>query len=92
MSTITVIFNKNPHNYYTRNQDVFIDIRIKNEFVKQCISHGIVTTINSCRHIIKDKLYTHSLSGLIIFMKRFFIENYSNNCNLANCFDCSYVE
>ena len=88
---LTLIFNKNPYNYHTRNQDLYIDFRIKNEFVKKCIAHRIVTIINSCPHIIKDKLNTHSLSGLMIYMKRFFIENYSNNCNLVNCFVCSHV-
>ena len=88
---LTLIFNKNPHNYHTRNQDRYIDFRIKNEFVNKCIAYRIVTIINSCPHIIKDKLYTHGLSGLMIYMKRFFIENYSNNCNLVNCFVCSHV-
>ena len=69
---LTFIFNKNPHNYHTRNQDLYIDFHIKNEFVKKCISYRIVTIINSCPHIIKDKLYTHSLSGLMIYIKRFF--------------------
>ena len=69
---LTLIFNKNPHNYHTRNQDLYIDFRIKNEFVKKCTAYRILPIINSCPHIIKDKLYTHTLSGLMIYMKRFF--------------------
>ena len=41
-------------------------------------------------HIIKDKLFTHSLSGLMIYMERYFIDNYSNTFNLVNCFVCLY--
>ena len=29
---LTLIINKNPHNHYTRNQDLYIDFRIKNHF------------------------------------------------------------
>ena len=71
---LTFIFNNNPHNYYTKNQDLYIDFRIKNEFVKTCIAYRIVTIITSCPHIIKDKLYTHCLSGLMIYMKRFLLK------------------
>ena len=67
---LTFIFNKNPHDYYTRNQDLYIDFRIKIEFVKKCNAFRIVTTINSCPDVIKDKLYTYSLSCLMIYMKR----------------------
>ena len=84
---LTLIFN---HNYHTRSNGLYIDFRIKKEFVKKCIAYRIVTTINSCPHIIKDKLFTHSLSGLMIYMERYFIDNYSNTCNLVNCFVCSY--
>ena len=33
----------------------------------------------------KSELFTHNLSGLVIHMKRYFIDNYSNTCNLDNC-------
>ena len=38
------------------------------------IAYRIVTIINSCPQILKDKLYTHSLSGLMIYMKRFLLK------------------
>ena len=58
--------------YYTINQDLYIDFLIKNEFETKCSAYRIVTTINNCPHIIKDKLCTHSLTGLMIYMKRVF--------------------
>ena len=60
---VTLIFNQNPHNYYTRRNDLYIDFRIKKKIVKKCIAYGIVITINSFPHIIKYKLFAHSLSS-----------------------------
>ena len=34
---LTLIFNQNPHNYYTRSQDLYIDFQIKKYFVKKLL-------------------------------------------------------
>ena len=79
-------FNQNEHRYNTRNKDLYVHIQVKKEFVKRCLLYSITNAVNNCPIIIKDTFYTHSLSGLILYIKRFYIEKYSNCCNIVNCY------
>ena len=48
------------------------------------LSHTITETL----HAIKNKIYTHSLHGFIIYIKICLLNNYSDICTLSNCCIC----
>ena len=64
----SLIFQENAHRYGTRYCDLR-KIRVKHDFVKNCVQYSIASTINKFTPDIKCRLYTHCLPGLI------FIEN-----------------
>ena len=71
-----------------------IAIYVKLEFhmilliYKNCVQYSIASTIYNCPSDIKCKLYTHSLSGLIWYCKRYFIDSYAIECNIPGCYVC----
>ena len=44
--------------------------------------------INSTNAPILDKVYTHSLSGFINYIKQYNIEKYQTDCTITNCYLC----
>ena len=46
------------------------------------------STMNICPPNIKCQLYTHSLPGLILYCKRFFIDSYVVEVNIPRCYVC----
>ena len=73
-------FEESVHRYRTRNCDIR-KIRVKHDF-------AISSTINNCPAVIKDKLYTHSLRGLVLYCKCYFINNYEIECHIPGCYVC----
>ena len=82
-----LVLQENIHCYGTRNRDLR-KIRVSHDFAKNCIQYSIASTINICPSDIKCKLYTHSLSGLIWYCKRYFIDSYVIECNIPRCYVC----
>ena len=76
------VLQENIHCYGTRK------IRVSHDFAKNCVQYSIAFTINNCPSDIKCRLYTHSLSGLIWYCERYFIDSYVIECNIARCYVC----
>ena len=58
--------NNSTHNYSTRNRDNISFERVKHEYAKKRIRYCIPNILNNCPDLIKHKLYTHSIEGLIV--------------------------
>ena len=54
--------------------------KAKHEFAMKCLRHSLPKTINETPDAIKNKIYTHSLHGFIIYIKTCLLNNYSDIC------------
>ena len=39
-------------------------------------------------HLISDKIYTHSYKGYTLYIKQYYINSYSADCSIENCYIC----
>ena len=79
------------HRYSTRQRQPFSLHKTKHEFARKCIRFTIPNLLNNTPKNISDKIYTHSLKGLNIYIKNICIKNYSSRCNIPNCYICHHV-
>ena len=49
-------------------------------------------SVNNTPESVKDKLFTHSFRGFVNFAKLTFLQNYKNECTMANCYICDKVQ
>jgi hypothetical protein len=75
------------HNYLTR-RDIYCIPFVRHEFAKRNIRYKIPVLFNATKDAIKEKIYTHSLSGFKAYVKYDFIKSYSSSCILQNCYVC----
>ena len=78
----------NIHNYNTRAKENIHTFRTKHKFAMKCLRHSLPHTINETPDAIKNKIYTHSLHGFIIYIKTCLLNNYSDICTLSHCYIC----
>ena len=64
-----IIPSINIHNYNTRAIDNIHTFRTNHKFAMKCLRHSLPHTINETPDAIKNKIYTHSLHGFIIYIK-----------------------
>lgn len=76
------------HDHNTRHCNNIRQIKYSHEFRKKSISYELSRLENSTDACILDKIHTHSYSGYIIYIKKLFIGNYPENCNLNACYVC----
>ena len=80
-----IIPSINIHNYNTRVKDNIHTFRAMHKFAIKCLRHSLSHTIDDA---IKNKVYTHSLRGFIIYIKTCLVNNYSDICTISNCYIC----
>ena len=56
---------------------------------RHCIRNHISTVINCTDTCIIEKIYTHSLQGYSKYIKKHILSNYSEECNIENCYSCN---
>ena len=77
------------HEYYTRQQGNIRQPFAKHEYAKRCIRFDLPRIINNTPTIILDKVDTHNLNGFSWYIKKYFLNNYQDTCNIRNCYICS---
>jgi len=90
---LSTIFNKHHsnHQYRTRHSNNFQIPRMKHEYAKKCIRYKIPVTFNNCPETVREKIQTHSYQGFTTYVKKHFLNQYSYECHLSNCYICSAV-
>ena len=83
-----IISSINIHNYNTRAKDNIHTFTAKYQFAMKCLGHSLPHTINETPDAIKNKIYTHSLRGFIMYIQTCLLNNYSDMCTLSNCYIC----
>ena len=61
-------------------------LTVKHDFATKCILYSIPKCIDSLPPLIKDKLLTHSYSGVIFYTRNYFINCYQSQCFVSNCY------
>lgn len=76
------------HGLNTRYSNELVVPRIYHAFAENSIHYSIPKLINATPHNIAEKLYSHSLVSFSVYAKNEFIKNYSEICNILNCYIC----
>ena len=77
------------HRYSTRSSNSYQVLRVKHVFAKNNIRYKIPHLLNNTDNSIIGKINTHSLFGFSKFIKYHYIESYSSECVLRNCYVCN---
>jgi hypothetical protein len=77
------------HNYPTRNQCKFYIPKFHHEYVRNSLRYSLVKTLNECPDNILEKIFTHSIKGLNLYVKNYLISLYNDDCTVVNCYVCS---
>ena len=76
------------HNYNTRSSNNIQLHRVNHELAKRCIRFSLPVLRSNTDDKILTKVYTHSLKGFSLYIKRSFIQNYNIVCQIENCYIC----
>ena len=55
---------------------------------QKCVRNNIPWVLNATPRLILDKIETHSYQGFSQYIKHFYIDHYSYNCHLVDCYTC----
>ena len=77
------------HSYHTRHKHLLQYPIPKRNRSANCIRYFIPSLLKNTPPCIKDKLYTHCLSGFSKYAKSQMIRQYSEACIIINCYICS---
>lgn len=79
------------HDYNTRFTSNYRNPLTRHVFTHKSIRNRIPDIYNKCPQNIKGKLTTHSYSGFSKYVKYTLVMNYSNICNVPDCYICNFV-
>ena len=58
------------------------------KLAEKSIRYTITKLVNDTTPVILDKIFTQSLQGFSFYIKTNFIDSYSYDCNIENCYIC----
>ena len=76
------------HTYDIRNKNNLDMSKIRTKAAENSLRHVIPKIINDTPKIILYKVLTHSLPSFIFYIKQYYLNLYSYNCNINNCYIC----
>ena len=82
------IKNRSVHRYNTRNLNQYQLPKIKHSFAKNCVRYRIPLIFNNSIPEIINKIYTHSYNGFTLYIKKYYLDTYSLQCFVQNCYVC----
>lgn len=80
------------HDYNTRQANEHNVQGTKHKYANQSLRHAIPTTLNDTPPEIQQKIYSHSISGLSFYFKNYAIKCYKTECDIPNCYICTFVQ
>ena len=83
-----LIPNSDIHTHDTRIKHEISTFRTRHEYAKKCLRYNLPLMLNTTPDTITNKLYTHSLQGLVNYAKQYILLNYQDVCTLVNCYIC----
>jgi hypothetical protein len=81
--------NAPTHRYPRRITYVLPNTNTRTKAAEKCIRHYLPEVINTLPELILSKIDTHSFQGFVDYVKRYFLDKYSESCYITNCYICS---
>ena len=82
-----LIVQAGTHAYNTRN-NLYLLPRINHKFSEFYVRYQLPRLLNNNVRNIIEKVNTHSEQGFTIYVKRHLISQYSEYCDVINCYIC----
>ena len=79
------------HDYNFRYNNIYTLPMVRHEFAKQTVSYKIPFFFNNINSEIKEKIYSHSLIGYKLYVKKKIIQSYPSECLIVNCYICNRI-
>ena len=76
------------HEHNTRYSSLIDAEGTRTVIAGNCIRHHLVTVLNNTPKCIIDKIDTHSLHGFSFYIKRYYLDQLTYECNLRECYVC----
>ena len=87
-----IVTNSELHRHNTRRKHDIHIVGFRHAFAKRCIRINLPRTLNATPQPVKDKLFTHSFRGFVNYAKLIFIQKYTIECSITNCYICARVQ
>lgn len=75
------------HVYNTRCNHYKVP-KVNHKFAENCIRYKLPVLLNENITSIIEKANTHSEQGFTIYIKKYFLSQYKDQCNITNCYVC----
>ena len=74
------------HDHDTRGASRIDNLYTRTHMAAKCIRSHLPVLLNDTPAIIIDKIDTHSIQGFSFFIKRYYLSQYTTQCQLRGCF------
>jgi hypothetical protein len=79
------------HDYPTRHSNNNLRVpAVRHDFARDGMSFRYPTVFNNMFPRYKDKIFTHSLDGFKLYIKKDIITSYETHCSIVNCYICGH--
>ena len=78
------------HTYNIRSKDLLHVPKTRTRMAEKCLRIVIPNIVNASPINILNKIFSHSYSGFIWYIKQITIESYSFECQHENCYVCRF--
>ena len=75
------------HNYNTRHRNQRYP-HPNRSTTKNCVRYFVPMLMNDTPDCITEKIFTHSIQGFTMYVKKYFIDKYNVACQIENCYIC----
>ena len=77
------------HEYNTRGRQNVRLPGVNHEYAKKCLRYNITRLLDTTPDNILNKVFTHSKQGFNNYVKLSYINDYSDSCDIQNCYICN---
>ena len=77
------------HDHGTRGAEQVDTIYTRTHMAAKCIRSHLPVILNDTPAMIINKINTHSIQGFSFFIKRYYLSQYTTQCQLRGCFTCN---
>ena len=77
------------HDHDTRGAERVDTIYTRTHMAAKCIRSYLPVILNDTPAMIINKINTHSIQGFSFFIKRYYLSQYTTQCQLKGCFTCN---
>ena len=77
------------HDHDTRGASRIDTLYTRTHMAAKCIRSHLPVLLNDTPAMIINKIDTHSIQGFSFFIKRYYLSQYTTQCQLRGCFTCN---